>query len=87
MEFCDYVKGEISMSNLNQKVIITAALTGAITPSGYNIPETPEQIAEAAYECWKLGAAVVHLHMRDEKGIGTMDAARFRKDGGSAPRS
>ena len=79
MEFCDYVKGEISMSNLNQKVIITAALTGAITPSGYNIPETPEQIAEAAYECWKLGAAVVHLHMRDEKGIGTMDAARFRK--------
>ena len=34
------------MSNSKQKVIITAALTGAVTPSGYQIPETPEQIAE-----------------------------------------
>ena len=25
------------------KVIITAALTGAITPKGYDVPETPEQ--------------------------------------------
>ena len=24
------------------KVIITAALTGAITPKGYDVPETPE---------------------------------------------
>lgn len=38
------------------KAIITAALTGAVTPAGYNIPETPEQIAQTAYECWKLGA-------------------------------
>ena len=28
------------------KTIITAALTGAVTPAGYDIPETPEQIAE-----------------------------------------
>lgn len=36
------------MSNLQNKVIITAALTGAVTPAGYHIPETPEQIAEDA---------------------------------------
>ena len=24
------------------KTIITAAMTGAVTPAGYNIPETPE---------------------------------------------
>ena len=41
------------------KTIITAALTGAITPSGYDIPATPERIAEEAYAAWKLGAAVV----------------------------
>ena len=29
------------------KTIITAALTGAVTPAGYDIPETPAQIAEA----------------------------------------
>lgn len=63
----------------NNKVIITAALTGAVTPRGYQIPETPEQIAEDAYACWKAGAAVVHLHMRDDNGYGTMDAAKFRK--------
>ena len=48
------------------KTIITAALTGAITPHGYDVPETPEQIAKEAYECWKAGAAIVHLHMRDD---------------------
>lgn len=62
-----------------KKTIITAALTGAITPPGYQLPETPEQIAQTAYECWKLGAAVVHLHMRDENGMGVMDPERFRK--------
>ena len=61
------------------KTIITAALTGAITPAGYKIPETPEQIAQEAYEAWKCGAAVVHLHMRDENGLGVMDKERFRE--------
>ena len=28
------------------KTIITAALTGAITPHGYDVPETPEEIAK-----------------------------------------
>lgn len=59
------------------KTIITAALTGAVTPAGYNIPETPQQIADCAYACWKLGAAVVHLHMRDDQGLGVMDKNRF----------
>ena len=29
------------------KTIITAALTGAITPHGYDVPETPEEIAKS----------------------------------------
>lgn len=61
------------------KTIITAALTGAITPVGYNIPETPEQIAQDAYNCWKAGAAIVHLHMRDDQGAGVMDPVKFYK--------
>ncbi len=60
-----------------KKTIITAALTGALTPRGYKIPETPEQIAADAYACWKAGAAVVHLHMRDDEGLGTMDREKF----------
>jgi uncharacterized protein (DUF849 family) len=63
------------------KVIITAALTGAMTPKDKNpnIPLTPEEIAEDAYKCWKAGASVVHLHMRDDKGMGTMDKKKFKK--------
>jgi len=61
------------------KTIITAALTGAVTPAGYDIPATPQKIAEEAYDAWKLGASIVHLHMRDENGMGTMDAARFKE--------
>ena len=60
-----------------KKTIITAALTGAVTPAGYAIPETPEKIAEEAYECWKHGAAIVHLHMRADDGLGTMDREKF----------
>lgn len=60
-----------------QKTIITAAMTGAVTPAGYNIPEKPEDIAAQVYECWKLGAAVCHLHMRDDDGAGVMDPVKF----------
>lgn len=64
-----------------EKVIITAALTGAVTPksSNENIPITPEEIANDAYACWKAGAAIVHLHMRAGDGLGTMDKERFRE--------
>ena len=59
------------------KTIITAAMTGAVTPKGYNIPEKPEDIAAQVYECWKLGASVCHLHMRDDDGMGVMDPVKF----------
>lgn len=66
---------------MSNKVFITAALTGAVTPKDINeyIPLTPEEIAEDAYKCWKAGAAIVHLHMRDDNGKGSMEAARFKK--------
>ncbi|ACS85174.1 BKACE family enzyme [Musicola paradisiaca] len=65
--------------NTGDDVIISAALTGAVTPKDINehIPLSPEEIAEDAYRCWRAGAAVVHLHMRDEQGLGTMDRERF----------
>ncbi|MFP3154733.1 3-keto-5-aminohexanoate cleavage protein [Lachnospiraceae bacterium ZAX-1] len=66
---------------MENKVIITAALTGAMTPkeANPNIPLTPEEIAEDAYKCWQSGAAVVHLHMRNDAGVGTMDKEKFKK--------
>lgn len=62
-----------------QKVIISVAPTGAWPTKEHNpnIPLTPQEIAEDVYECWKAGAAIAHLHMRDENGKGTMSKERF----------
>src|SRR4051794_5571977 len=48
----------------SRKVIITCAITGAIhTPSmSPHLPVTPEEIADAAVETAKTGAAIVYLH-------------------------
>ena len=64
-----------------KKTIITVATTGAWPKkeNNPNVPLTPEEIAEDVYECWKAGAAIAHLHMRDDAGNGSMDVARFRE--------
>ncbi len=66
---------------LTDKVVLTAALTGAVTPKAKNdaLPMTPEEISEDAYRVWQAGASVVHLHMRDDEGLGTMDKERFKR--------
>ena len=52
------------------KVIITASLNGAFVTKDMNpgVPEQPHEIAQAARECHDAGAAIVHIHARDEEG-------------------
>jgi uncharacterized protein (DUF849 family) len=54
---------------MTRPVIITCAVTGgADTVSrSPHVPVSPEQIAEAAVEAARRGAAVVHCHVRDPK--------------------
>ena len=63
------------------KVIISVAPTGAWPTKEHNpnIPLTPREIADDVYRCWQAGAAVAHLHMRDEHGRGTMSKEKFRE--------
>ncbi|OLR56722.1 3-keto-5-aminohexanoate cleavage protein [Hornefia porci] len=67
--------------SLKNKRIITAAVTGAWPKkeNNPNVPMTPEEICEDVYDCWQAGAAVAHLHMRDDEGNGTMDHNKFKK--------
>jgi 3-keto-5-aminohexanoate cleavage enzyme len=60
-------------------LIITAALTGAITTAGQNenLPITVDEIVEAGVESWKSGAAVLHVHAREEDGEPTQRIERF----------
>jgi len=62
-----------------KKTIITVATTGAWPKkkNNPNVPMTPAEIAADVYDCWKEGAAVAHLHMRDEEGNGTMSTEKF----------
>ena len=64
---------------MKNKRIITVATTGAWTSKkdNPNIPITPAEIAADVYECWKAGAAVCHIHVRDEEGNGTMNTEKF----------
>ena len=50
-----------------KKTMITIATTGAwpTKENNPNVPMTPAEISEDVYDCWKAGAAVAHLHMRD----------------------
>ncbi len=69
------------MSDLSNKRIITVATTGA-WPSkkdNPNIPLQPDEIAEEIYQCWKIGASVAHVHVRDEEGKDSMKVETFRK--------
>ena len=64
-----------------KKTIITVATTGAWPKkeNNPNVPMTPAEIAEDIFACWKAGAAIAHLHMRDDAGNGTMDKAKFEE--------
>jgi 3-keto-5-aminohexanoate cleavage enzyme len=60
--------------------IITAAIVGAETTRAQNphLPITPEEIGDEARRCAEAGATVIHLHVRDDAGRPSQDAARFR---------
>ncbi|MBP1991959.1 3-keto-5-aminohexanoate cleavage protein [Paenibacillus eucommiae] len=64
-----------------EKVMITVATTGAFPTKGQNpnIPLTPEEIADDVYECWKAGASIAHVHVRDDEGKGTMNLEKFKE--------
>jgi uncharacterized protein (DUF849 family) len=63
----------------NDKVIISCALTGAVTSKQLcpAIPYTPVEIAEEAKRAYDAGAAIVHVHARTDQGLPSWDPATF----------
>ncbi len=67
---------------MSSEVIITCAVTGNLTrPDQHpNLPITPEQIADAAIDAARAGAAIAHIHVRDPKtGAPSMELAHYRE--------
>lgn len=54
---------------MEKKIIITAAVTGSRPTKKMNpaVPYSPKEIVEAAVECYKAGAAIAHIHVRDPR--------------------
>jgi uncharacterized protein (DUF849 family) len=63
------------------EAFVTCALTGAgdTTGASEHVPITPDQIADAAIEAARAGAAVVHIHVRDpDSGRPARDPALYQ---------
>ena len=65
---------------MSRKVIIAVAPVkhpGSEMPPACRNPESAEDIAQEVVACAKAGAAMVHLHVRDENGVQTADMDVF----------
>jgi 3-keto-5-aminohexanoate cleavage enzyme len=72
---------ESGKEELVEKLIISAATTGSRTMRSQTpyVPITEEEIAQQAVDCWRAGAAIVHIHVRDEQERVTCDPERYQK--------
>lgn len=67
---------------MSKEIFITAALTGSGPTKEMNpaVPYSPEEIIQAAIDCYHAGAAIVHVHVRDpETGKPDFKVKYFRK--------
>lgn len=69
------------MSDLKNKRIITVATTGAwpTKENTPNVPLQPAEIAEEVYNCWKAGAAICHIHVREDDSRPSMNFKKFEE--------
>ncbi len=76
-----YERQESTKGNDPENVVISAALTGALTTRDQceAIPYTPEEIAEEAAAAREAGAAVAHIHARTPEGSPTFSTETYQE--------
>lgn len=64
-----------------EKLIITACICGAevTKEQNPNVPYTVEEIVREAKSAYDAGAAIIHLHVREDDGTPTQSADRFKE--------
>src|SRR6478609_9505073 len=60
---------------MSNEAVLTAALTGPIATKADNefLPTSFEEIGQAARGSFEAGAAIAHIHLRNEDGLPTAD--------------
>lgn len=52
---------------MSDKAILTCALNGVLTnPAQHPVPYTPQEMADSARDAYNAGAAIVHIHFREQ---------------------
>ena len=76
-----YDRQNSTRGNDPETVVVSAALTGALTTRDQceAIPYTPEEIAEEAAAAREAGAAVAHIHARTDEGAPTFSTETYRE--------
>ncbi len=64
---------------IHDGVFITCAVTGGglTTDKSDKVPITPEQIAASCIEAAKAGAAIAHIHVREDDGSASRDVDKY----------
>lgn len=59
--------------------VISVAITGSVPQKHHNpaVPITPAEQIESTHAAFEAGAALVHVHVRDDDGTPSSDAERF----------
>jgi len=67
-------QGDVTGDVVLTAAIVGAELTRAQTP---HLPLTPAEVADEAARCREAGAAIIHLHVREDDGSNTQSSERF----------
>jgi 3-keto-5-aminohexanoate cleavage enzyme len=61
--------------------VISVAITGSLPQKANNpaVPITPDEQVESTHEAFEAGAALVHIHVRDDAGHPSSDPERFAR--------
>ncbi len=64
---------------MSKPAIISVAITGSQPTKAQNpaVPLSPQEQIESTHQAYEAGATLVHIHVRDEDGKSSSDAARF----------
>jgi len=68
-------------TNPDNKLIVTVATTGAWPTKKETpyVPLQPKEIADEIYSCWNAGAAMAHIHVRDDANKASMNFKKFKE--------
>lgn len=69
------------MNNLKNKRVISVAITGSwpTRKDNPNLSVTPQEIADDVYASWKAGAAIAHIHVRNDDGTPSTDFNKYKE--------